>query len=101
MPWGASGVRPPCSRSSRPARSPATPAAPRRPRGPAGPRKNRAGSGARPVAYTGVVSDAFREGREVIVNVRKQGATFVGERDSLVTKCPSKFVEDATQNQKS
>ena len=55
------------------------------------------------VTYRGVVSDAFREGREVIVTVRKEGATFVGERDSLITKCPSKFTEDATksQNQKS
>jgi cytochrome c-type biogenesis protein CcmE len=63
--------------------------------------KDRSGSASVPVSYTGVVSDAFREGREVIVNVRKEGSTFVGERDSLVTKCPSKFVEDATQNQKS
>ncbi len=63
--------------------------------------KDRKGSASVPVSYTGVVSDAFREGREVIVNVRKEGSTFVGERDSLVTKCPSKFVEDATQNQKS
>jgi cytochrome c-type biogenesis protein CcmE len=63
--------------------------------------KDRSGSASVPVSYTGVVSDAFREGREVIVKVRKQGSTFVGERDSLVTKCPSKFVEDATQNQKS
>jgi cytochrome c-type biogenesis protein CcmE len=44
-----------------------------------------------PVAYTGTVPDPFRAGREVIVTVRKQGAGFVGERDSLVTKCPSKF----------
>jgi cytochrome c-type biogenesis protein CcmE len=63
--------------------------------------KDRTGSASVPVSYTGVVSDAFREGREVIVNVKKEGSTFVGERDSLVTKCPSKFVEDATQNQKS
>jgi cytochrome c-type biogenesis protein CcmE len=49
-----------------------------------------------PVTYSGAVPDPFREGREVIVTVRKQGATFVGERDSLVTKCPSKFTEDAT-----
>jgi cytochrome c-type biogenesis protein CcmE len=63
--------------------------------------KDRSGSASVPVSYTGVVSDAFREGREVIVNVKKEGSTFVGERDSLVTKCPSKFVEDATQNQKS
>jgi cytochrome c-type biogenesis protein CcmE len=44
-----------------------------------------------PVRYTGAVPDPFREGREVIVDVRKQGAVFVGEKDSLVTKCPSKF----------
>ena len=44
-----------------------------------------------PVRYTGTVPDPFREGREVIVTVRRQGATFVGERDTLVTKCPSKF----------
>jgi cytochrome c-type biogenesis protein CcmE len=46
-----------------------------------------------PVSYTGTVPDPFRAGREVIVTVRKQGAGFVGERDSLVTKCPSKFTE--------
>ncbi len=44
-----------------------------------------------PVSYTGAVPDPFREGREVIVTVEKQGGTYVGERDSLVTKCPSKF----------
>ena len=43
------------------------------------------------VSYTGSVPDPFREGREVIVTVRKQGDGFVGQRDSLVTKCPSKF----------
>ena len=45
------------------------------------------------VAYTGAIPDPFREGREVIVTVhRAPGAgSFVGERDSLVTKCPSKF----------
>lgn len=43
------------------------------------------------VIYTGAVPDPFREGREVIVTVTKQGDTYVGERDSLVTKCPSKF----------
>ena len=49
--------------------------------------------GGRPVAvrYTGTVPDPFREGREVIVSVRRRGAGFVGEPDSLVTKCPSKF----------
>ena len=35
--------------------------------------------------------DPFREGREIIVTVQKQGGRYVGERDSLITKCPSKF----------
>ena len=46
-----------------------------------------------PVRYTGAVPDPFRDGREVIVTVRKQGDVFVGEQDSLVTKCPSKFTD--------
>jgi cytochrome c-type biogenesis protein CcmE len=52
---------------------------------------DRAGGTAIPVAYTGTVPDPFREGREVIVTVQKQGARYVGERDSLITKCPSKY----------
>jgi cytochrome c-type biogenesis protein CcmE len=44
-----------------------------------------------PVVYTGTVPDPFREGREIIVTVRKQGGTYVGERDTLITKCPSKY----------
>ena len=43
------------------------------------------------VTYVGSMPDPFREGREVIVDVRRQGTGFVGEKDSLVTKCPSKF----------
>ena len=58
--------------------------------------RDREGTTSVPVSYSGAIPDPFREGREVIITVRKQGATFVGERDSLVTKCPSKFTEDAT-----
>ena len=47
-----------------------------------------------PVRYAGAVPDPFRAGREVIVDVRKEGRVFVGEKDSLVTKCPSKFTAD-------
>lgn len=43
------------------------------------------------VAYTGTVPDPFHEGREVIVTVQKQGRGYVGERNSLITKCPSKY----------
>ena len=53
--------------------------------------QDRAGSTAIPVSYTGTVPDPFREGREVIVTVSKQGGHYVGERDSLITKCPSKY----------
>ncbi len=55
--------------------------------------RDRDGAQAVPVSYQGVVPDPFREGREVIVTVQRQGAGFVGERDSLITKCPSKFTE--------
>ena len=53
--------------------------------------RDRNGTTSVPVSYTGAVPDPFRDGREVIVTVRKQGAGYVGERDTLVTKCPSKF----------
>jgi cytochrome c-type biogenesis protein CcmE len=53
--------------------------------------RDRAGHVSVPVRYTGAVPDPFRTGREVIVDVRKDGDVFVGEKDSLVTKCPSKF----------
>ena len=55
--------------------------------------RDRNGTTSVPVSYSGEVPDPFRDGREVIVTVRKQGAGFVGERDSLVTKCPSKFTD--------
>jgi cytochrome c-type biogenesis protein CcmE len=53
--------------------------------------RDRDGRESVPVRYTGAVPDPFREGREIIVDVRRQGDVFVGEKDSLVTKCPSKF----------
>jgi cytochrome c-type biogenesis protein CcmE len=53
--------------------------------------RDRDGNGSVPVRYSGAVPDPFRDGREVIVSGRLQKGTFVGERDSLVTKCPSKF----------
>jgi cytochrome c-type biogenesis protein CcmE len=56
--------------------------------------RDRDGTASVPVVYTGVVPDPFREGREVIVSGELAGGRFVAERDSLVTKCPSKFTED-------
>jgi cytochrome c-type biogenesis protein CcmE len=46
------------------------------------------------VSYSGTIPDAFREGREVIVTGSLAGGVFVAERDSLVTKCPSKFTAE-------
>jgi cytochrome c-type biogenesis protein CcmE len=56
--------------------------------------RDRDGTASVPVVYTGVVPDPFREGREVIVSGELKQGTFVAERDSLVTKCPSKFTKD-------
>jgi cytochrome c-type biogenesis protein CcmE len=50
-----------------------------------------AAAGAVAIRYTGEVPDPFKAGREVIVTVVKSGDAVVGQRDSLITKCPSKF----------
>jgi cytochrome c-type biogenesis protein CcmE len=57
--------------------------------------QERAGGASVPVKYVGSVPDPFREGREVIVTVQQDSAgIFVGEKDTLITKCPSKFTKD-------
>jgi cytochrome c-type biogenesis protein CcmE len=48
-----------------------------------------------PVSYTGVVPDPFAAGRAVLVTVHDQGGSFVGEQNSLTTKCPSKYQAQA------
>ncbi len=54
--------------------------------------QDRAGAGPIvPVDYSGEVPDPFRVGREIIVTVTRTGGGFVGQRDSLITKCPSKY----------
>jgi cytochrome c-type biogenesis protein CcmE len=60
--------------------------------------RDRDGTESIPVTYEGVVPDPFREGREVIVSGELQQGTFVAERDSLVTKCPSKFTKESEQS---
>ena len=56
--------------------------------------RDREGQTSVPVTYRGVVPDPFRAGREVIIDVRREGGVFVGEKDSLITKCPSKFTAE-------
>ena len=62
--------------------------------------RDRDGTQSVPVTYAGVVPDPFREGREVIVSGELQKGTFVAERDSLVTKCPSKFTAESEAGRK-
>jgi cytochrome c-type biogenesis protein CcmE len=55
--------------------------------------RDRHGQASVPVDYRGTVPDPFREGREVIVKGSLRGGVFEAQRDSLVTKCPSKFTK--------
>jgi cytochrome c-type biogenesis protein CcmE len=48
-----------------------------------------------PIRYAGSVPDPFREGREIVVTVTSRDGEWVGEKDSLITKCPSKFQTEA------
>jgi cytochrome c-type biogenesis protein CcmE len=59
--------------------------------------EDRDGGGAMPVSYQGVVPDPFRGGREIVLTGAVENGTFVGEPESLITKCPSKFTTDATE----
>lgn len=56
--------------------------------------RDREGTASVPVVYEGVVPDPFRDGREVIVSGELERGRFVAERDSLITKCPSKFTSE-------
>lgn len=45
-----------------------------------------------PVRYTGSVPDPFAPGRAVLVDVQEGGAAgWIGQPNSLTTKCPSKY----------
>ena len=58
---------------------------------------DREGAGpALPVTYSGTVPDPFRGGREIVLTGEVDNGTFVGEPDTLVTKCPSKFTTNAS-----
>ena len=44
-----------------------------------------------PVRYTGIVPDPFAGGRAVMVAVKQDGSGYIGQQNSLTTKCPSKY----------
>ena len=52
-----------------------------------------------PVVYTGSVPDLFRAGRHVYLRGKLENGVFVAERDSLVTKCPSKYAPPKTSEE--
>lgn len=60
--------------------------------------EDRNGGGTMPVSYTGVVPDPFRGGREIVLSgTREADGTFIGEPETLITKCPSKFTTNASE----
>lgn len=63
--------------------------------------EDRDGGGALPVSYNGAVPDPFRGGREIVLEGAVKGGTFVGEPETLITKCPSKFTTNASESSES
>lgn len=56
---------------------------------------DREGGPSIPVVYSGTIPDPFRGGREIVLTGKVTASEeFVGQRDTLVTKCPSKFTEE-------
>lgn len=43
------------------------------------------------VRYGGMVPDPFAQGRAVMIDVTDSGGAFIGQGNSLTTKCPSKY----------
>ena len=50
------------------------------------------GKTAVPVVYTGDVGALFKVGQNILVTGRLKNGVFVAERDSMLTKCPSKYL---------
>jgi cytochrome c-type biogenesis protein CcmE len=50
------------------------------------------------VSYQGAIPDPFRGGREIVLTGEYENGTFVGEPESLITKCPSKFTTNASES---
>ena len=44
------------------------------------------------VVYTGTVPDLFKVDQHILVTGRLRNGVFVAERDSMITKCPSKYI---------
>lgn len=53
-----------------------------------------------PVVYRGSVPDAFKDGREIVVTGHMENGVFQAERGTLITLCPSKFMQEAAEQGK-
>lgn len=51
-----------------------------------------AGTAKVPVVYTGTVPDMFKVDQHITVTGTMTGGTFVSVKDTMVTKCPSRYV---------
>lgn len=51
-----------------------------------------AGTAKVPVVYTGTVPDLFKVDQHVTVTGTMVDGTFVSQKDSMITKCPSRYV---------
>ena len=60
--------------------------------------EDRQGGSAIPVNYSGAIPDPFRGGREIVLEGAVKDGTFVGEPETLITKCPSKFTTNASES---
>ena len=60
--------------------------------------KDYKGSETLPVVYTGAVPDAYKVGRDVVIDGTLKDGVFTAVPDSLVTKCPSKYSDKATSS---
>jgi cytochrome c-type biogenesis protein CcmE len=53
-----------------------------------------------PVVYRGNVPDAFKDGREIVVTGHMESGVFQADRGTLITLCPSKFMEEQAKQGK-
>ena len=51
-----------------------------------------------PVVYHGSVPDLFKTGRHIVVEGTYRHGVFVAKRNSLITKCPSKYAPAKSSN---
>jgi cytochrome c-type biogenesis protein CcmE len=52
------------------------------------------------VVYRGSVPDAFADDREIVVTGHMENGVFMADRGSLITLCPSKFMQKAAEDGK-